>query len=349
MTSVATAQRVSRISVDILYTGGTFGMVDHGDGLRPRKGLGTEIAEVIARFERENGIAVRFDYTELEQIIDSSDAGPDTARRIAERVRSAVAQRRPDGVVVVHGTDTMAYIGARMAFELRDIGVPVVLTGAQIPLGLPGSDARSNLTLALNSIAAPLVSATFIAFGKSLHPAVRASKRACDDYDGFTTVQECTPPISPPRLPEIHSRPDSMPVGLFTVFPGMHPDLLDAALRHYRGGLVLECYGSGTLPLHGSATVQAIRTATSRGTPVVVITHCDSGTVDLDRYQPGRAMRDAGAIGGGDMTREAALAKLGYLVDLGLSGSELHRWMTTNLLGELSNPPATQPIPHTSN
>ncbi|MEV4236674.1 asparaginase domain-containing protein [Nocardia sp. NPDC049737] len=349
MTSVATAQRVSQISVDILYTGGTFGMVDHGDGLRPRQGLDSEIADVITRFERENGIAVRFGYTELDQVIDSSDAGADTARRIAGQVRSGIEERRPDGVVVVHGTDTMAYVGARMAFELRDIEVPVVLTGAQIPLGLPGSDARSNLTLALNSIAAQSVSGTFIAFGKSLHPAVRASKRACDDYDGFSTVREYTPPPSPPRLPEIQSRPDRMPVGLFTVFPGMHPDLLDVALRHYRGGLVLECYGSGTLPLHGSATVEAIRAATSRGTPVVVITHCDSGTVDLDRYQPGRAMRGAGAIGGRDMTREATLAKLGYLVEIGLSGSELHRWMTTNLLGELSNPPATQPIPHTSN
>ncbi|MEV5834564.1 asparaginase [Nocardia sp. NPDC052112] len=350
MTSVASAPRhLSQITVDILYTGGTFGMVDHGDGLRPRRGLGSEITDVIARFERENGIAVRFDYAELEQVIDSADAGPDTARRIAERVRSGIAQRRPDGVVVVHGTDTMAYVGARMAFELRDVDVPVALTGAQIPLGLPGSDARSNLTLTLNSIGAQSVTGTFIAFGNSLHPAVRASKRACDDYDGFTTVRDCTPPPAAPRLPETRPHVDSPPVGLFTVFPGMQPDLLHAALRHYRGGLVLECYGSGTLPLHGSATVEAIRAATSRGTPVVVITHCDSGAVDLDRYQPGRALRDAGAISGGDMTREAALAKLGYLVHRGLPGSELRRWMTTNLLGELSNHPVPQPIPHTPN
>ncbi|MEV6335273.1 asparaginase domain-containing protein [Nocardia vinacea] len=350
MTSIATVpHRLSQISVDILYTGGTFGMADHGDGLRPRRGLGSEIANTIARFERESGIAVRFDYTELEQVIDSADAGPDTARRIAAQVRSGIAQRQPDGIVVVHGTDTMAYVGARMAFELRGIEVPVVLTGAQIPLGFPGSDARSNLTLALNSIAARAVPGTFIAFGESLHPTVRASKRACDDYDGFTTVREYTPPPAPPRLPETRPRIDGPSVGLVTVFPGMHPDLLETALRHYQGGLVLECYGSGTLPLHGSATVEAIRAATARGTPVVVITHCDSGTVDLDRYQPGRAMRDAGAIGGGDMTREAALAKLGYLVDIGLSGSELRRWMTTNLLGELSNHPVTQPFPHTSN
>lgn len=342
-------QRLSRITVDILYTGGTFGMVDHGDGLRPRRDLGGEITDVVARFERVNGIAVQFDYTEFDEVIDSADAGPDTARRIAERVRSGIAQRRPDGVVVVHGTDTMAYVGARMAFELHDLDVPVVLTGAQIPLGLPGSDARGNLMLALNSIAAQSVPGTSIAFGNSLHPAVRASKRACDDYDGFTTVRECAPPPAPPGLPATRLRIDSPPVGLFAIFPGIHPDLLAAALRHYRGGLVLECYGSGTLPLHGSATVEAIRAATARGTTVVVITHCDSGTVDLDRYQPGRAIRAAGAIGGGDMTREAALAKLGYLVDIGLSGAELRRWMTTNLLGELSNPAATQTIPHTPN
>jgi L-asparaginase len=343
-------QSLSEISVDILYTGGTFGMVDHGDGLRARPGLGGEIADAVAQFERASGIAVRFDYTELEHVIDSADAGPGTARRIAERVRSGITDRRPDGVVVVHGTDTMAYGGARMAFELHDLDVPVVLTGAQIPLGQPGSDASSNLSLALNHIAAQTVPGTFIAFGTALHPAVRASKRASDDYDGFTAVREFTRPPTPPRLPEMPPRADRPPVGLFAVFPGMHPDLLDAALRHYRGGLVLECYGSGTLPLHGHATVAAIRAATTRGTPVVVITHCDSGAVDLDRYQPGRALRDAGAIGGGDLTREAALAKLAYLVDLGISGSGLRRWMTTNLLGELSNNHATQPIPnHTYN
>ncbi|WP_433202842.1 asparaginase domain-containing protein [Nocardia sp. CA-107356] len=341
-------QSLSPVTVEIIYTGGTFGMVDHGAGLRPRRGLGGEIADAVAQFERTNGIAVRFDYTELEQVIDSSDAGTGTARLIAEQVRSAIAHRRPDGVLVVHGTDTMAYVGARMAFELHDLDVPVVLTGAQIPLGQPGSDAGSNLALALNHIAAHTVAGTFIAFGRSLHPAVRASKRACDDYDGFATVREFTPPPTPPRLPESRPRADSPPVGLFTVFPGMHPNLLDAALRHYRGGLVLECYGAGTLPMHGDATAAAVRAATTRGTPVVVITHCDSGAVDLDRYQPGRALRAAGAIGGCDLTREAALAKLAYLVDLGMSGSGLRRWMTTNLLGELSNHPATQPIPNHS-
>ncbi|MEU0503439.1 asparaginase domain-containing protein [Nocardia sp. NPDC005998] len=344
---VATApQLLSPVTVDILYTGGTFGMVDHGAGLRPRRGLGSEIADVVTQFERTSGIAVQFEYTELEQVIDSADAGAGTACRIAEQVRSGIARRRPDGVIVVHGTDTMAYVGARMAFELHDLNVPVVLTGAQIPLGRPGSDAGSNLSLALNHIAAQPVPGTCIAFGTSLHPAVRASKRACDHYDGFTTVREFTPPPTPPRLPERRPRADSPPVGLFAVFPGMDPDLLDAALRHYRGGLVLECYGSGTLPQHGDATSAAIRAATTRGTPVVVITHCDSGTVDLDRYQPGRALRAAGAIGGGDMTREAALAKLAYLVDLGISGSGLRRWMTANLLGELSNHHATQSIPN---
>ncbi|MEU4344633.1 asparaginase [Nocardia sp. NPDC023852] len=332
------APRHSALRVRILYTGGTFGMADGGAGMRPRSGIGVEIADIITRFEDAEGRSVEFRYAEFDRVIDSADAGPETACRIAEWVRSGTEPAQPDGVVVIHGTDTMAYMGARIAFELREIDVPVVLTGAQIPLGHPGSDARDNLHLALNSIAAQPGPGTFIAFGSTLHRAVRASKRACDNYDGFTTLGEFAPPPPPPPAlaTRRHSAATRLPVGLLTVFPGMHADLLAAAIRHYPGGIVLECYGSGTLPLDGPETIEAIRNATRHGTPVVVITQCDSGSVDLERYLPGRALLDAGAISGGDMTREAALAKLAYLVDLGLSGRQLHRWMTTNLLGELS-------------
>ncbi|WP_157355343.1 asparaginase domain-containing protein [Nocardia terrae] len=338
--SSAVAQDISTLRVEILYTGGTFGMIDHGEGLRPRAGIGGEVADLIDAYSDCYGIPVEFRYTELDRVIDSAEAEPGTARLIAERVRARIGATPPDGVIVIHGTDTMAYTGARMAFELHDIPVPVVLTGAQIPLGLPASDAGDNLMLALNSIATQPAPGVFLAFGSALHPAVRASKRSCDGYDGFTTVR----PLTPPPAPVVHpvaadSAETAAPVGLFTVFPGMDTDLLDAALRIYHGGVVLECYGAGTMPM-SRAAVAAIGKATERGTPVVAITHCDSGTVDLERYQPGRALLAAGAIGGGDMTREAALAKLGHLADLGLPADELRRWMTTNLLGELADSPA---------
>jgi L-asparaginase len=316
-------------------------MVDKGAGLRPRSGIGGEIADIVARFEADEERSVEVRYAELKDVIDSSDADPATACRIAEHVRSSVGSAPLDGVIVIHGTDTMAYVGARLAFELREITVPLVLTGAQIPLGHPGSDAPSNLRLALNSIAAEPGPGTFLAFGSGLHPAVRASKRAGDDYEAFVAIREFTPPPTPPAL-RIRGLDDAVcgPVGLVTVFPGMHAAFLDAATHHYSGGIVLECYGSGTLPLQGCATIETVRRATRRGTPVVVITQCDSGSVDLGRYLPGRAMLDAGAISGGDMTRESALAKLAYLVDLGLSGPQLRHWMSVNLLGELSNPVA---------
>lgn len=325
--------------VGILYTGGTFGMVDGGAGMRPRSGLADEIAEMVAEFETAAGVSVDARYYELDRVIDSALADAGTARRIADRVRAGIALDDPDGVIVIHGTDTMAYIGARMAFELRDCAVPVLLTGAQIPLGRTGSDARANLHQALKSIAGHLVPATYLAFGAQLHPAVRASKRAIEDFAGFATVREFTPPPVPPELPVRHG--EGGPVGLLTVFPGLHADVVDAALRHYWGGLVLECYGAGTAP----DLVESVRAATGRGTPVVVISQCDSGAVDLSRYQPGRALLDAGALGGGDMTREAALAKLSYLVDHGFTGFELRHWMVTNVVGELANPRAAPDIP----
>ncbi|WP_067841245.1 asparaginase domain-containing protein [Nocardia lijiangensis] len=347
MITRGTARSHAALRVDVLYTGGTFGMADRGAGMGPRSGIGAEIADAITRYDKAMGRAVEFRYAEFDRVIDSADADPDTAFRIAEWVRDSTEPERPDGVIVIHGTDTMAYVGARVAFELRDLDVSVVFTGAQIPLGHPGSDAQHNLCLALDSIATQPGPGTYIAFGSSLHPAVRARKRACDDYDGFATIRELTPPLSPPALlPRGNSTATRLPVGLLTVFPGLHADLLMAAIRQYPGGIVLECYGSGTMP-HGAEVVETIRTATRRGTPVVVITQCDSGSVDLARYLPGRALLDAGVISGGDMTREAALAKLAYLVDLGFSGEQLRDWMTTNMLGELSNPATTTPLPAT--
>ncbi|MFE3190210.1 asparaginase domain-containing protein [Nocardia sp. NPDC059240] len=349
MTDIAcetVALDIAILRVEILYTGGTFGMVDGGDGLRPRTGIGGDVADLIDAYTDRSGIPVEFRYRELEHVIDSAHADPATVDVIAEQVRAALRVTRseggtpPDGVILIHGTDTMAYTGARLAFELHDLAVPVVLTGAQIPLGQPGSDAGENLLLALDSIATQPASGTFIAFGSRLHPAVRASKRSSHGRDGFVTVRPHTPPptaiASPVAAVEAET---ASPVGLFTVFPGMDTDLLDAALRIYHGGVVLECYGAGTMPA-SVAAVDAIRKATGRGTPVVVITHCDSGSVDLSLYQPGRALLGAGAIGGGDMTREAALAKLGHLASLGLTTAELRRWMTTNLLGELTESPA---------
>ncbi|MBF6168636.1 asparaginase [Streptomyces gardneri] len=335
------------LRIQILYTGGTFGMADQGAGMEPRSGIAAEVAQIIAGYEEATGRSVEFGYAEFDRVIDSGAADSNTAFRIAQWVRYRVESERPHGVVVIHGTDTMAYVGARVAFELRDLAAPVVLTGAQIPLGQPGSDAQHNVHLVLDSIAARPVPGTYIAFGSGLHPAVRASKRACDDYDGFTTVRQFTPPPSPvASLPHRRSAATPRPVGLLTVFPGLHTDLLSAAIRQYPGGVVLECYGSGTMP-HTAEVIETIRTATRRGTPIVVITQCDSGSVDLERYLPGRTLLDAGAISGGDMTREAALAKLAYLVDLGFSSGRLRDWMTTNMLGELSNPAGAPPVsPH---
>lgn len=224
MINRGTARSHAALRVHVLYTGGTFGMADRGAGMGPRSGIGAEIADVITRYDELTGRSVELRYAEFDRVIDSAEADPGTAFRIAEWVRYSVESTRPDGVVVIHGTDTMAYVGARVAFELRDLDVPVLFTGAQIPLGHPGSDAQRNLHLALDSIAAQPGPGTYIAFGSALHPALRASKRACDDYDGFTTVREFTPPPSPAFLPDDTARLPAFPSGCSRSFPVCTPN-----------------------------------------------------------------------------------------------------------------------------
>lgn len=327
----------TRPTILIFATGGTIGMHDAGRGLVADPDF-PEALEVLV-----SGICARlgadFRINHLTPPIDSANADADTAPRIARAVRARVHTHRPRGVVILHGTDTLSFTGARLAFDLAELGAPVVLTGSQLPHGAAESDARANLALAISAaLRARPTAPVSIAFGGALLPAVRATKHHTDAVTAFQAERPLAAnPIGTPRpSPELPPRPgDPARIVSFRFVPGVTADDLRAAASAQPDGIVLECYGSGNAPVAKPGMLEALRDVCAQ-IPVVAITQCAAGAVDLERYAVGRQLASTGVIDGGDMTLEAALAKLAFAVDRGTSGPALRGLLSANLVGERS-------------
>ncbi len=318
----------------VFATGGTIGMHDTLRGLAPDPSFEATLGEMVAEICEPLGIGYRINH--LSPAIDSANADAETAPRIARTVSARIRASRPRGVVITHGTDTLAYTGARLSFELAGVGAPVVLTGSQLPHSAPDSDAKPNLSLAIRAAVRAAVDApTCIAFGGEIIPAVRATKSHADAMRAFRAERSlgAQPQGIPADLGEEAHRLTNARVISFRFVPGVTADDLRAAVGAQPDGLVLECYGSGNAPMARPGMAAALKEISDR-MPIIAVTQCATGSVDSTRYAVGSELAATGVIDGADMTLEAALAKLSYLLDLGLEGDALRSVMALNLVGE---------------
>ena len=273
--------------------------------------------KVVLLFEASDADIADIDTKILAQL-DSSDMVPDTWVAIAECVHAALEDH--DGVVIIHGTDTMAYTASALAFLLGDLDKPVILTGSQRPIHEIRTDARQNLIDAFQ-LATMDIPEVGLAFAAKLLRGCRSTKVDAWGYDAFES------PMCPalaklgiglelgahildkrqrqpfdPRL-----EPNVLAVRLF---PGLDPQLLMGAINTGVRGLVLKAFGAGNVPVRERSLVPVIEHATTLDVPVVIVSQCHRAHVDLSRYEGGALAQKAGAIGAGDMTDEAALTKL---------------------------------------
>lgn len=324
----------------VLHTGGTLMMQPGRAGeLRP-DAYGRDLLGELPILARAADVTTRILFN-----LDSGDMQPSHWVELARAVHGALADEGYDGVVVVHGTDTMAYGASALAFMLGPLPRPVVLTGAQRPLVEVRTDARQNLVDAVFAATLPIPEVC-IAFASRVLRGARAMKRdawalaafdspSCAplaelgvDVDVAPHVRAPAPALAPfdPRL-EPH-------VLAVRIFPGLDPALVSGAIRAGVKGLVLEAYGTGNFPKLGGSLIPALEEARERGVPVLVVSQCPRGVVDMGRYAGGAAAAAAGAISGGEMTVEAAIAKmmvgLGRYADLG----ELRAWLERDVVGE---------------
>jgi L-asparaginase len=285
--------------------------------------------------------------TRLLFAMDSSDMHPTNWVELARHIHASLATY--DGVVVVHGTDTMAYTASAVALLLGPLPKPVVFTGAQRPLAEARTDARENLIDAavVATLGIPEVS---VAFAARVLRGARATKRDASGYDAFDSPScdalatlgvdmRIAPHVrKPAALGPLDDRIEPAVLAV-RIFPGIEERLITGAVNAGVKGLVLEAYGAGNVPQQeGRSLVPAIEHARRANVPVVIVSQCLRGAVDLKRYAGGAAAEAAGAISGGDMTPEAALAKL--MIGLGRFGAgdaALRRWLLTPQVGELGS------------
>lgn len=310
------------------------------------KGLEIDPAFPEVLEERANEIAARFGHrarvNQLQPLIDSSNTDEETAPRIARAVRARVTAMRPSGVIVTHGTDTLAYTSSRLAFELADLGVPVAVTGSQLAYSVEPSDAFDNLELAIRTVTGNAGGApetpVSVAFGGSVMPGQRATKFDAEGLVAFRAERELG--TAPRGIPAPAAGSDAgrrTPARVISVrfTPALAARDLLAAIGGRPDGLVLECYGAGNAPMGKPGMADALHEIAA-SMPVVAITQCTHGAMDTNRYAIGRRFAASGVIPGGDLTVEAAIAKLGYLLDRGFTRDEIAALAPANLIGECS-------------
>lgn len=319
-----------------LYTGGTLGMLRRDPGpLAP-----SHVAEDILPYVR--GLEAEVDVeAELLCNLDSSDIGPDHWERMAEGVARWLPEF--DGVVVLHGTDTMAWSASALSYMLRGLDRPVVFTGAQRPIAFVRTDARNNLIHAAlcATMAIPEVG---IYFGRRLYRGNRATKISIQSYEAFESptcrplvemgvaIRHTAPPLPKPAAALRVATGFERNVAVLQVVPGAGPGLLEAAVATGARGVVVRGFGAGNVPQRGWP--QAIGAASRAGVAVVLHSQCLRGVVDLGAYEGGRAAMDAGAMGTGGMTLEAATVKLMWLLGQGMGGEWLRAAFREDVAGE---------------
>jgi len=300
-----------------LTTGGTLSCEASEDGLIPK----LQGAEILAQVPELNTLA-KISVQDL-CLIDSSNLEPEYWSRWAEVIGDNYNDY--DGFVLSHGTDTMAYTSSALTHMLINLGKPVVLTGAQVPLSLSNTDARSNLQLAF-TIAVSGLPGVFIAFGNKVIKGDCAKKIFSKNFNAFESVNE-TPVLFFSKSGMKKNLPDRQIVGGFrvenkmeakvmaiTVTPGLKPAIIDFAVEKGYKGIVLELYGAGGINTEKNDFLPAIRRALKKGVKIVCVSQCLFDGVDLSLYPMGILAAQAGVESGAGMTLEAALTKLMWIL-----------------------------------
>jgi L-asparaginase len=334
----------------ILYTGGTVGMaVNRRQQLVPMHfdRLGKKMPEL-------RQLPYRLELLAFPEPLDSSNVTPAHWVQLAQLIGQHYDDF--DGFVILHGTDTMAYSAAALSYLLEHLGKPVVFTGAQVPVGRSRSDATRNLLTALEIVAARHPRAHTVRlpevglfFNDILIRGTRAKKVESQQFAAFKS--ENYPPLVragitlhfadkdirllPAGHLKVHERLAEN-VAVLRLFPGITATVVDAVLGvPGLRGCVLETYGSGNAPT-APWFLHCLEKASQRGVYILNVSQCEEGRVVQGRYETSAHLTSLGVIGGDDITSEAAITKLMFVLGLELSEAQTRHLISQNLRGEIS-------------
>ncbi|XP_047536932.1 L-asparaginase-like isoform X1 [Vanessa atalanta] len=372
--SVKTLGRNER-RVLVLYTGGTIGMVKNKDGvLIPQKNAFENLIRgypqlhdnmfwrhrlseadfdtsfLVLPEAKELDMRICYKILEYETLLDSSNMTEVEWIRIAEDIMKYYEQY--DGFVVLHGTDTLSYTASALSFMFENIGKAIVFTGSQIPIFEPRSDGADNFVSSLLIAGGLNIPEVTIFFGSKLFRGNRTRKISVNNFYAFDSPN-CVPLVDvgidfevnkkaifkPTVIEKCHLHAKmSKNVGLLRIFPSISSSVIKAFCQPSIEGIVLESYGAGNIPSNREDVFKEISAAVKRGVIVVNITQCTKGSVVAPLYETGRLIAECGVVSGYDMTPEAALTKLSYVLSkTELTYQQKIEMMVTNIRGELTN------------
>ncbi|MBQ7144086.1 MAG: asparaginase [Oscillospiraceae bacterium] len=324
----------------LLATGGTIASQPTSEGLAPAGGA-DYLSERLEFLRRDYDLTVR---SILE--LDSSNIQPEEWQLIARSVWAARGDY--DGIVISHGTDTMAYTASMLTYMLLGIELPVVLTGSQLPLDHPLSDGTDNLRAAF-AMAASGRRGVFVAFDRKILLGCRAVKTHTMDFAAFESVNH--PPVGRVSAAGLSIDDAAIPavegpcvlrdklcreVFLLKLTPGLDPRIFDMLLERRYRGLLIEAFGAGGLHFIRRNLVEELRRVTQAGMCVVVSSQCLYESSDFRLYQTGQKVLEQGAIEARDMTTEAAITKLMWALGQTDSVDEVRRLFSQSLAGEMA-------------